>query len=291
MNTAPVKARSTIHFKNILYSTDFSDSSHRALRYAEALAEKFGATLCLCHAVTPSAFAVGAPEAAPYLYEAEYEGSQRDLSNLQVLEKKRGLTATTVLQSGNLEDVLNGTITEKNIDLVVAGTHGRTGVSRLLLGSSAEDICRSSTCAVLTAGPGPLPSAKVQFRSILFPTDLTEESLRVLPYILAIAEQYQSEITILNVMPLNAGIAEAKNTVQSKTQAMEAVLCHKLAPYKHEYLVDFGDTTQTVLRVAREKKSELIALGVRHGFAGPHLRSSIAHRIQCEANCPVLTTR
>lgn len=291
MSTAPVAIAPAVHLRNILFATDFSESSRRALRYAEALAEKFGARICLCHAMTPTALAVGAPEAAAYLYEAEYEGSQRDLTNLLRVEEEKGLDIDSVLEPGLLKDVLTSAIARKSIDLVVAGTHGRTGVNRLLLGSSAEEICRSASCPVLTVGPWLVTPNKIQFRRILVPTDLSAESMRVLPYVLGIAQQYQSAITVLNVIPLNRGASDTKVAAKAKALAMEAALQHKLAHYKHEFLVDFGDTAETILRVSREKKAELIALGIRKTFGGPHLRSSIAYRVMGGANCPVLTCR
>ena len=292
MSTAPVVTAPAIHLRNILFTTDFSESSRPALRYAEALAGRFGARICLCHAMTPSAVSMSAPEAAPYLYEAEYECNQRDLANLVRAEEEKGLNIETVLQSGQLKDVLTSAIAKKNIDLVVAGTHGRTGVRRFLLGSSAEEICRSASCPVLTVGPWLAAKDEIQFRRILIPIDLSEESMKVLPYVLGIAQEYGSAITVLNVIKLDPGASsDMKTAAKAKALAMKAVLRHKLAPFKHEFLVDFGDTAETILRVAREKKTELIALGIRNAFAGPHLRSSIAYRIMAGASCPVLTCR
>jgi nucleotide-binding universal stress UspA family protein len=60
---------------------------------------------------------------------------------------------------------------------------------------------------------------------------------------------------------------------------------------KHEFLVDFGDAAEAILRVSREKRAELVALGIRNAFGGPHLRSSIAYQVMTGANCPVLTCR
>jgi nucleotide-binding universal stress UspA family protein len=216
MSTAPVVTAPTIHLRNILFATDFSEASRRALRYAEALAEKFGARICLCHAMTPTALAIGAPEAAPYLYEAEYEGSQRDLASLLQAEEEKGLKIDSVLEAGLLKDVLMSAIAKKKIDLVIAGTRGRTGVNRLLLGSSAEEICRSASCPVLTVGPWLVTPNKIQFRRILVPTDLSEESMRVLPYALGIAQQYQSSITFLNVIPPQPGSIRHQDCSESK---------------------------------------------------------------------------
>jgi nucleotide-binding universal stress UspA family protein len=291
MSSAPVLVAPAVHLRNILFATDFSESSRRALRYVEALAEKFGARICLCHAITPSGLAIGAPEAAPSLYAAEYEGSKRDMTNLLRTEEEKEVKVDSLIEAGVLKDVLTNAIAQKEIDLVVAGTHGRTGVNRLLLGSSAEEICRSASCPVLTVGPWLATPEKIQFQRILLPTDLSDESLRVLPYVMGIAQQYHSSITVLNVIPLNQGAFNARTAAKAKVLAMKAVFRHKLESFKHEFVADFGEAAETILRVSRETKAELIALGIRNAFGGPRLRSSITYRVMGEAQCPVLTCR
>ena len=90
--------------------------------------------------------------------------------------------------------------TNNHIDLVVAGTHGRTGLRRLLLGSAVEGICRVATCPVLTVGPDH-PASRIKLDNILVPTDLSEESMRSLPFVLRIAGAYGAKVTVLHVLP------------------------------------------------------------------------------------------
>jgi nucleotide-binding universal stress UspA family protein len=288
MSTAAAFVGPALHLKNILFTTDFSEFSSHALPYAEALAETFGARIHLCHAITPASLAIGAPEAAPTLYEAECEAGTKELAQMQNDEERKGLRAYTVLESGPLNDVIDSTIKARKIDLVVAGTHGRTGMSRLLLGSSTEEICRSASCPVLTVGPWLTTRQKLQFKRILMPVDFSPDSVKVLPTIVGLAKEYGSTITMLHVMPIKE-VFDAKLTAISKSLAMRASFENQLGSCKHEFVVDFGETAEAILRVSNEKKADLIAIGIRNGFGGPHLRSSIAYRIMAQANCPVLT--
>jgi nucleotide-binding universal stress UspA family protein len=287
---APVITTPTVQFKNILYATDFSEYSREALPYAEALAKKFGSHLHLCHVVIPSALAASAPEAAPYLYEAERKTSQVELEKMATTETKKGLETELLVRSGLLEDALAEVVESNSIDLVVAGTHGRTGVRRLLLGSAVETICRVATCPVLTVGPLLAERHVIKFKHILFPTDFSEESRRVLPCIVAIAEEYGSTVTVLNVVHLDKPHADTKKLVTVRLSDLQSVFGPELSRVEHNFIVDFGDTAETILRVSREKKAELIGIGLRN-FGGIHLRSSIGYKVMAGAHCPVLTTR
>lgn len=158
-------------FKNILLATDFSECSRQALPYVAGLARNFDSKVHLFHVVTPSQLAIGAPEAAPYLYEALRKNSAEELTDMARSPELKGLNTRTVLGSGMLEDELIKAVNENEIDLIAVGTHGRTGIRRLILGSAAEEICRIATCPVLTVGPDVVPGNKLQFQRILVPTD------------------------------------------------------------------------------------------------------------------------
>ena len=287
----PVPVESTLQLRNILYATDFSGYARQALPYAEALARKFGACIHLCHVVTPSALAVSAPEVAPYLYTAEHESSAIELQDMAAVLQKKGRQVQVQMPSGPLSDVLPAVIRENAIDLVIAGTHGHTGMKRFLLGSAVEEMCRVASCPVLTVGPLLSLRHEIRFRNILYPTDLSEESLKALPYVAGIAEEYGSMITVLHVLPLGHETAvEKRAQARWKAQEMQSAIGAALDHVQHEFTVDFGGTADTILRIAAEKRAALIALGL--GDAGAiHLRSSTPYKIMARAHCPVLTAR
>lgn len=93
-----------------------------------------------------------APDVAASLYDDMREQAGAQLTALAHSAELGSLNPKTVVKSGAIEDELCDIIWENEIDLVVAGTHGRTGVRKLLLGSVVEAICRVATCPVLTVG-------------------------------------------------------------------------------------------------------------------------------------------
>jgi nucleotide-binding universal stress UspA family protein len=144
-----------IALKNILVATDFSEPSDAALTYGRALARTFGATLHLAHVVDSvptfvygaDAYAVSMPELQQELEDA----ARRQLAELLVDNDRPPLPARLVLLTSNapaaaIVDYAKG----ERIDLIVAGTHGRGGVTHLLMGSVAERVVRTAPCPVLT---------------------------------------------------------------------------------------------------------------------------------------------
>ncbi len=297
--SAPLFATSPIapavQFKNIMFATDFSDSSMKALPYATGLARKFGASLFVCHVITPTPLAVGAPEAAPYLYQAETESAGRALEDLIKSPELSGITAKPLLPSGVLSDELKAAIAQNKVDLVIAGTHGRTGVRRLLMGSSVEEICRVATVPVLTVGPdvSHAPGEEVAIRTILMPTDLSEESANAVPYIAGLALAYDATVTVLHVLPEDTGTnPEAKKLVEPMRKSMVHIFERQFGKIQPDYRIEFGETVETVLNCADRIHADLIAMGIRSAFLpGFQLRSSVAYRIITAAHCPVLTCR
>ena len=135
--------------RNILFTTDFSEESMHAVPYVAGIAAKLGSAVCLCHIVAPSPLVASAPEVAPSLYEGMREQAAAQLTALAHSPELGSLGPKSIVGSGPIEDELCNIIRENKIDLVVAGTHERTGIRKLLLGSVVEEICRGATCPVL----------------------------------------------------------------------------------------------------------------------------------------------
>lgn len=146
-------------FERILVPTDFGPSAEQALQLAMRLARETSAELQILHVyaipVVPIAAGAGMypAAAAPYpltLLDAVRDSAQQQLDAL--LEKVRLTcpTATARLQEGDARREILATAEEWGADLIVIGTHGRTGVARVLLGSVAEHVVRHSRIPVLT---------------------------------------------------------------------------------------------------------------------------------------------
>jgi nucleotide-binding universal stress UspA family protein len=278
--------------KNILFATDFSEPSMKAFSYVAALAKKFGASVFACHAITPSALVTAAPQAAPFLYEAEYNAAEKELANIIHSTDLQGVPAKALLDSGMLGDVVLEQIKENKIDLIVAGTHGRTGIRRFLLGSAVEDICRAATCPVLTIGPD-FPATAPDFTRILVPTDLSAESARVLPIVIRLAHEYGAAVTVLHVLPEElAGNPDATKLSQPIFSSMVHMFETQLRSLKTEFLLETGGTAEAILKVAHERKDDLIAMGIRGAFySGFSLGNNVAYKVMAGAECPVVTCK
>jgi nucleotide-binding universal stress UspA family protein len=133
--------------KTILHPTDFSKPSESALRFACALARDYQARLILLHVVEPPVYYGELGMSVPLPVDF-HETLQRRLSQLAQVDC--GVPMETLLMEGNAAREILRVAEEQQISLIVLGTHGRTGLSRVLLGSVAEDVIRHSPVPVLT---------------------------------------------------------------------------------------------------------------------------------------------
>ncbi len=144
-----------IEIRSILAPTDFSPHAAGALRYAAGLAERLGATLHLLHVLPDVVVPVGPdPTLTPSLppeYYTETEEQSR-LALLKMLDPAGGgiRSSEVAVRWGSPVDAIVAFAADQKIDLVVIATHGRTGLSHVLLGSVAERIVREAPCPVLT---------------------------------------------------------------------------------------------------------------------------------------------
>ncbi|HLJ95195.1 MAG TPA: universal stress protein [Gemmataceae bacterium] len=143
-----------INLHRILVPTDFSKHSEVALTYAAALAEKFGAELVLLHVVQdlalfiPDAVAVAPPIAAPV---EQFTAAARDaLDRIGQAENLRHLRFHREVREGTPFYEIIRFAKEGDVDLIVMGTHGHTGLTHVLLGSVTEKVVRKAPCPVLT---------------------------------------------------------------------------------------------------------------------------------------------
>jgi nucleotide-binding universal stress UspA family protein len=143
-------------FRRILHATDFSQASRPALAKAIALARQNRAPLAIVHALPPPVIPVGGDFAyvPPKTYEAldqnARQHARRQLAALVTRARKAGVRATALVLEGTPHEQIPRAVRRVRADLVVIGTHGRTGLSKVLLGSVAERVIRLVSCPVLT---------------------------------------------------------------------------------------------------------------------------------------------
>ncbi len=147
-----VAAGSKLAIKRVLYPTDFSDFSKKALPFAESLARQFGATLVLFHATeVPVMLPDALPEAAMQL------GPQLEAEAKTLIDNMRqgipGINVEAEVRIGPAASEISAFAQSTEVDVIVVPTHGRSGLSRMLFGSVAEKVVRLAKCPVLTIRP------------------------------------------------------------------------------------------------------------------------------------------
>ncbi len=154
-------------FTRILVPTDFSEPSDAALDYARALAEKFGASLHLLHIIEPHTSGPFSNELyiGPSMYEVQVKEAQSKLAVRVPPADRARYGATTEVMTGMSADTIVAFAGDQSVDLIVMGTHGRTGLAHLLMGSVAEHVVRTAPCPVLTVRQVPAPRAVTVSRS------------------------------------------------------------------------------------------------------------------------------
>jgi nucleotide-binding universal stress UspA family protein len=145
--------------RTIVHPTDFSANSQCAWEMACALARDYGARLLLVHVEPPlPSFAeLGAVPPEPF----DRRALERKLAQIKPTDSNVTVVARTLLDGDEASEI-NRFAEENHADLIVMGTHGRTGLGRLLMGSVAESVLRQAPCPVLTIKTPPTLHAEVQ---------------------------------------------------------------------------------------------------------------------------------
>jgi universal stress protein A len=145
----------TMNFKRILFATDFSPASETALTYATSLARDSGAVLVIAHVEElPLPYAGG----EMYIAQPEYPNPEIRKMLENVVPPDSSVRFEHKLVMGTAADDVVRIADEEHADLIVIGTHGRTGLMRVLMGSVAESIMRLAQCPVLTVKQAHKPS-------------------------------------------------------------------------------------------------------------------------------------
>jgi len=294
MKAAPAKTR--IQFSNIVFATDFSPAAERAVPYARKIAMHYGSKIFGLHVAAPMVNPMTQPAAWPALLEAEK--AQHEERREQLLDEFAGMPAEARVEEGDILTNLNAAIQKNHADMVVIGTHGRTGLGKLVLGSVAEEIFRTVSCPVLTVGPHAGAVRGTEIREILLATDLGPDSWNAAAHAVSLAQEFQARLVVLHVVrePEAGDLITTNDVAESSEKLMRGYLPDEAELWcKPEYLVAQGDVAAKILEIVKERESDLIVLGVRPETGVPgaatHLPISTAHKVVAQAPCPVLTIR
>ena len=290
-----VQARTRIALKNILFATDFSAASDAAAPIAIQIARHYGAKVYGVHVNRFDDYTAAAPNAWAAMAEAAEKETKEDAGRLN--EQFQGIEHEAVIGEGNIWEVVSNLIKEKEIDLVVLGTRGRTGLGRALLGSVAEQILRQAPCPVLTVSPhvNLWSDEYAKMREILYTTDLVADFPIAAPYAVSLAQENQAHLVLLHVIEdAKAGdLVDSPEVVDVKERKLQQLVTEQAGLWcEPTYIVEQGPAAEKILDVAKRRPTDLIVLGARpaKGLA-THLNMGTVHKVVSQATCPVLTVR
>jgi len=289
-------------FGRILCPVDFSEFSRHAIDHAVAIAHWSGGAVTALHVVTPIPFS------DPLMSPAEVftsEDADRVCAELAAFVAEEGgpvRIESRVAEAGSAAAAIVAEAEAMPADLIVIGTHGRSGFERLVLGSVTERVVRKAPCPVLTVPerlPDAVPMGAVAFAHILCPVDFSPASLKALETAKSFAADATAELTVVHVVepmamyePMIAGSPALFDIEQAAREGAGARLHDLVAgvPRVRE-VVSTGKPYKEILRLAAEFNADLIVIGSHGGAAGVFAFGSTTNHVTRAATCPVLSVR
>lgn len=291
-----------VSIKRILCPIDFSEFSRHALKSAAALARHYDASVIALHVHT----GWPAVDVVPSLANdtPSFKAIDRNALTRALLDFTRCIArrVDVVVQVEEAPDVHREILVQaesSHADLLVLGSHGRSGFEHAILGSVTEKLLRKARCPVMVVPPSVDDESRAMaYRRILCAIDFSNASERALTYAISIATRTHAEVTLLHVITAGGGLLEGNGydlttfrTVTDMARARASMLVPDAlrSCCRVDTVVSEGRPSREILRVAAERKKDLIVMGVEGcGAVDLMLFGSNTDRVVREAVCPVL---
>ncbi len=286
--------------RRILLPTDLSEAADRALKQAVELAAQHRARIEILHAVTLEHLDPKEVQPALDAYMARVEKEVfDDLATRSDAVRTRGIeVATVVVRRPYPVEAILGRIRETEPDMVVMGTHGRSGVRKLLLGSVAARIVLEASCPVMTvASDAEVAEGEKGFDPILVPVDFTEVSERALAAAKALlapsGRLILEHVVSTPVHPsFYAGSVTNLFQLQPELPSLIGQKLSELLEGPGEIVVTEGSIVGEILETAKGRNAQLIVMGTRGSSReGYLLLGSVTERVLGRAKIPVLAVK
>lgn len=290
----------TVQIKLILCPIDFSEFSARAYRYALSLAERYHAKLVALHVVEiwrhPSASFSTTADLYQKFRKAFLENGGLQLQEFVNKHASPEIQRELVVQEGTAADEILSCARTHRADLIAMGTHGRRGFDRLMLGSVTDRVMRAASCPVLVVS-SPSRDAAVaaterhphRLDRVLLCTDFSENSERALNYAVSVAEEYNAELTLLNVLEHAPAPAKRQPAIAAQKQLDKLISPEQHKSLKIKTAVRVGKAYEQIVKLAEEAQSDLLVVGVRgRGALDAAIFGSTTYRVMQLGTCPVL---
>ena len=297
-----------VEFKKILCPVDLSDLSVRTLAYAGAVANWYDGHLTVLHVVpsfTPMEVTTGL-EPISLVYPTSSDAVLEHLRRTVVAAGFDAATVALTAAEGEVAATVVDQAVEMRADLLVMGTHGRSGFDRFFLGSVAEKVLRKAPCPVLTVPPHApaTPPLDVALRTVLCPVDFSPAALEAFGFALDVARRADASVVLVHVIEFLAEEEPLENAhfnvpefrtylLEDGRQRLDSLASGESPlPRGVRTVVVPGRAHHEILRIAANERADLIVMGAQ-GRSGAALAlfGSTTQQVVRGAGCPVLTIR
>jgi len=278
----------TVSFREILVPFDFSDTSDRALEYAQAISRQHSSRLLLVHVVEGH---VPVTPGTEWVEESAVRmAEQVEATGMSLREQ--GFQAESLNRFGTLINQIKELTQAREVDLIVAGTHAGEGLDRAIFGSNAEKLARSIDCPVLLIGPMCSKAGERWLPSrILVATRLYPQRAAIAIYAARLARLTHAEWKLMHVA--HPGQAFEREVWQNYIQEVATLAPDvSFGDHQKKILASEQHASLEILQFARDWHADLIVMGASHDSIGvTHFRRGALGEVLAEAVCPILAVR
>ncbi|GAA0449622.1 universal stress protein [Halococcus dombrowskii] len=287
-------------YDTILVPTDGSEGAEAAARHALALANAFDSDLRFLSVVddrSSSSGFTGLDSLADEQRDVLDEGAAENLRSLEALATDAAIPFESTVEHGIPHRTILDHADEHDADLVAMGTHGRTGLQRVFVGSVTERVVRTSDVPVFTTRAAPDEDAG--YGDVLIPTDGSDAASAAVEHGLAVADRYDGTVHALSVVDLSSitGSYDTGSIVKAwKSDCEQAVaeIADAAEDRGIDVVTEVGQSTpyRAIERYVNDQGIDLVTMGT-HGRTGleRYLVGSVTARTVRTSDVPVLTTR
>lgn len=278
----------------ILFASEIP-ANERAFAFALAQAVEFGADLILFHAY--DTLVVAASEQSGIRYYDYAAAARTEKNHLEPLVRRvsdAGVRCEVVVRPGLAADQILAFTRERVIDRIVMGTHSPGPIGKLLVGSVAEAVLRSSTTPVYVVGPDVVDGSYRNFatRAVLAAVSLHEASTVVAAFAAGLAAQHNARLILQHVVrPQDrAEVMAGKSIDQIETEILSMIPVDLAEKISAQAIVVPGDPTEELLYQSRAQQADLIVLGAQGASAFAAItRQGVVYKVLAHSQCPVIT--
>ena len=295
-----------VQMKNILCATDFSDFSNHTIPYGIALAKEFEARLYICHVIDLSSIAIyGEFQLNPI--DQQNRIRKQAAEQLDQIIGKQPVKWEPLISVGHTADEISRLVEEKEIDLVIAATRGRSGLKRLILGSVTERLMRVLACPLLVVHSpehqfvNPI-NQEIRLKKILVGCDFSPDSDLAFQQALSLAQEFEADLHLVHVIEPTVSTELLKPDKELSTEIQQGLhqrFTEKLIAMVPEDARNWctpetrileGQPYEALVQYAKTHAMDMIVLGVRgHGLVKTLFLGSTTDRVVRQSACPVLS--